>query len=249
MTIDQVVSLASAPPAELGLFPPKPKAAAAPAEAPAEAAPVEAAAAAPAKGPPAELGLGAPAKGPPAELGLGAPKPAAVEKEAPAKAENEEDAKPKAPKAIPAELGFLPKKAPAADAGDKGDGGAGDKDAADKGDGGAGDKIDGGAGDKAAKTDIGDGVSKGSMSKDWPLDNFPSGVYAPNGFAYPLQKVSPLGKMNEFTGLLENPDGTTSFPDGTMVDAPNTWLMTEENVQIPIDEYKEENTMAENEQH
>jgi hypothetical protein len=55
--------------------------------------------------------------------------------------------------------------------------------------------------------------------------------------------------MNEFTGLLENPDGTTSFPDGTMVDAPNTWVMTDANVQIPEDEYKEEMTIAEVEQH
>lgn len=154
------------------------------------------------------------------------PPPAA--KEAPAKADNEGDAK---PKPIPAELGLIPK-APAADAGDKG--------AADKGDGGAGDKGDGGA-----KGDKGDGVSKGSLSKDWPIDNFPSGIYAPDGVPYPLQKVSPLGKMNEFTGLLENPDGTTSFPDGTMVDAPNTWVMTDANVQIPEDEYKEELTIAE----
>jgi hypothetical protein len=160
-------------------------------------------------------------------LGLVPPPPAA--KEAPAKADNEGDAK---PKPIPAELGFLPK-APAADAGDKGD-----KGAADKGDKGAADKGDGGA-----------GVSKGSLSKDWPIDNFPSGIYAPEGVPYPLQKVSPLGKMNEFTGLLENPDGTTSFPDGTMVDAPNTWVMTDANVQIPEDEYKEELTIAEVEQH
>jgi hypothetical protein len=84
--------------------------------------------------------------------------PPPTEKEAPVKADNEGDAK---PKPIPAELGFLPK-APAADAGDKGD-----KGAADKGDGGA-------------------GVSKGSLSKDWPIDNFPSGIYAPDGVPYPL---------------------------------------------------------------
>jgi hypothetical protein len=83
------------------------------------------------------------------------------------------------------------------------------------------------------------------MSPNWPLDNFGPGVYAPDGVAYPLEKASPLGPMNPFTGLLENPDGTKSFPDGTMVDAPNTWIMTESDISIPEDEYKEEQTMAE----
>lgn len=55
--------------------------------------------------------------------------------------------------------------------------------------------------------------------------------------------------MNEFTGLLENPDGTTSFPDGTMVDAPNTWVMTSDNVVVPEDEYQNELTLEEKAQH
>ena len=131
-TVDEVVSLASAPPAELGLIKAAKKAAAAE----------------------------APAKKVPAELGLVPPKPA--EKEAPAKADNEKDAKP-----IPAELGFIPKKAPAADSGDKGE----------KADG--GDKGDGNNG-------LGYPWSGKSLTPDWPIDNFPSGVYAPDGVPYPL---------------------------------------------------------------
>jgi hypothetical protein len=93
-------------------------------------------------------------------------------------------------------------------------------------------------------------VSKpaGFGDNNWPLDRFADGLYAPEGVPYPLRKATELGPMNKFTGLLDNPDGTKSFPDGTMVDAPNTWLMTEDNV-VPVDEYKNELTMAEEEAH
>lgn len=198
-TIDETVSLASAPPGELGLIKMAKKKAALAEEAK------------PAKKMPGELGLVAP------------PEPAG--KEAPADAEKQGGAKPEGEKPIPAELGLIPKKAE----GGKGDAGDGD---ANKGNGDA---------EKAKEA--------APKKSTWPIDNFGPGVYAPDGVPYPLQKVSPLGKFNEFTGLLDNPDGTTSFPDGTMVDAPNTWLMTEDNVDIPIDEYKDELTMAEKEQH
>ena len=42
------------------------------------------------------------------------------------------------------------------------------------------------AADAGNKDDGGAGVSKGSLSKDWPIDNFPSGIYAPDGVPYPL---------------------------------------------------------------
>jgi hypothetical protein len=88
----------------------------------------------------------------------------------------------------------------------------------------------------------------GSGKSDWPIDNFPNGLYAPDGVPYPLVKAKELGELNPFTGLLDNPDGTTSFPDGTIVDAPNTWVMLSDNV-VPVDEYKNEMTLAEQEQH
>lgn len=105
-TIDETISLASAPPGELGLIKAAKKAPAA------DEAPK--------------------AKKMPGELGLAPPKPA--EKEAPAAAEtaeNEGDSKPEGgEKPIPAELGLIPKK-PKADTGDANGDGNGD---ANKGD-------------------------------------------------------------------------------------------------------------------
>jgi len=93
--------------------------------------------------------------------------------------------------------------------------------------------------DDGASKDAGDDDSKDS---GWPLDKFPPGLYAPNGVPYPLKVAKELGPLNEFTGLLDNPDGTHSFPDGTIVDAPNTWVMTDDNVS---DAYADELTMEE----
>jgi hypothetical protein len=132
-------------------------------------------------------------------------------------------------KPIPAELGFIPKK------GGAGKGGAGK--------GGAG-KGKGGKSNVSADNDR-DAEPKKS---DWPIDNFPPGLYAPNGLPYPNVRAAVIGPFNEFSGLHENPDGTRSFPDGAIVDAPNTWLMTDDNV-VPVDDYSEELTMAEKEQH
>jgi hypothetical protein len=94
----------------------------------------------------------------------------------------------------------------------------------------------------------GNGNAKHSMDSNWPLDRFPDGLYAPEGVPYPLKKATKLGPFNKWTGLHDNPDGTKSFPDGTIVDAPNTWLMTDDDV-VPVDDYKEELSMAEEEAH
>ena len=158
--------------------------------------------------------------GMPAELGL--MKPAA---KAPAAAP--------APKGVPAELGVAPpaaaktaKPVPAELGGIPAELGGGAK----------------------VPAELGGAGNGGSGKSDWPIDNFPNGLYAPDGVPYPLVKAKELGELNPFTGLLDNPDGTTSFPDGTIVDAPNTWVMLSDNV-VPVDEYKNEMTLAEQEQH
>ena len=83
---------------------------------------------------------------------------------------------------------------------------------------------------------------------DWPIDNFPPGIYAPDGVTYPNRMAKVLGKLNEFSGLLDNPDGSKSFPDGTIIDAPNTWVMLGDDVSF-ANNYMDELTMAEKEQH
>jgi hypothetical protein len=90
-------------------------------------------------------------------------------------------------------------------------------------------------------------VKKASGNEsDWPIDNFPPGLYAPDGIPYPNIRAKVLGPLNPFSGLLNNPDGTVSFPDGTIVDAPNTWVMLGDDVS---NDFTEELTMAEQEQH
>lgn len=171
-------------------------------------------------GPPAELGLmpkkkAAPApapaaKAPPAELGIAPPAPA------------------KAEKPIPAELGIAPPKEaepaaeeakPAADAGAK----------APAEWNGPGNTMGNGIYSKY--------IDGGNADHGWPLDGFAPGLYAPNGLPYPNERAKDSGKVfNEFTGLLENPDGTSSFADGAVVDAPNTWVMTSDDVSSQLEE-------------
>ena len=96
--------------------------------------------------------------------------------------------------------------------------------------------------------DEGPYVSKQSQDMTWPPNRFEDGLYAPNGVPYPLKKASDLGELNPFTGLHDNPDGTASFTDGTIVEAPNTWVMLDDSVVVQ-DTENDFTTMAEREAH